>query len=81
MQEDQGRLAQAARYELLNSQASRNSAPDVGTSAAAGLRNATGEYNCFLNVIIQCLWHCNAFRKQVLKWHPQVYEVCIALCI
>ena len=31
----------------------------------AGLRNETGEYNCFLNTIIQCLWRCADFRQQV----------------
>ena len=30
-----------------------------------GLRNETGEYNCFLNTIIQCLWRCADFRQQV----------------
>ena len=30
-----------------------------------GLSNAAGEYNCFLNVIIQCLWRCADFRAQV----------------
>ncbi len=30
--------------------------------ATPGLQNAIGEYNCFLNVIIQCLWHCASFR-------------------
>ncbi|KAL4450740.1 hypothetical protein ABPG77_001096 [Micractinium sp. CCAP 211/92] len=34
----------------------------------AGLRNETGEYNCFLNVIVQCLWRCADFRQQVLAW-------------
>ena len=32
---------------------------------APGLTNAAGEYNCFLNVIVQCLWHCGDFRQQV----------------
>ena len=38
----------------------------VGLAAAGtGLTNEAGEYNCFLNVIIQCLWHCSDFRAQV----------------
>ena len=36
-----------------------------GDLGLAGLRNETGEYNCFLNVIIQCLWRCADFRQQV----------------
>ena len=30
-----------------------------------GLRNEAGEYNCFLNVIVQCLWRCAEFRRMV----------------
>ena len=33
---------------------------------AAGLANATGEYNCFLNVVVQSLWHLPPFRQQLL---------------
>ena len=36
-----------------------------GELALTGLQNETGEYNCFLNVIIQCLWRCAEFRQQV----------------
>eukprot|EP00798_Chlamydomonas_sp_ICE-L_P000720 gene720-2144_t len=32
--------------------------------------NRSGEYNCFLNVIIQCLWHCEVFRKELLNLNP-----------
>lgn len=35
-------------------------------AAAAGLQNQTGDYNCFLNVVVQCLWHCIAFRNGFL---------------
>eukprot|EP00887_Chlorella_sp_A99_P005123 scaffold25.g5123.t1 len=34
----------------------------------AGLSNAAGEYNCFLNVIIQCLWSCVEFRHAAASW-------------
>ena len=46
-----------------------------GTAAVArpGLQNEAGEYNCFLNVIIQCLWHCSAFRARLLSCPPH-YE-------
>ena len=33
--------------------------------ATPGLQNEAGEYNCFLNAIIQCLWRCANFRQQV----------------
>jgi len=38
---------------------------ELGPAAGTGLTNEAGEYNCFLNVIIQCLWHCSDFRAQV----------------
>lgn len=41
----------------------------------AGLLNATGEYNCFLNVIVQCLWRCTSFRHAVMQWPKDVYQV------
>ncbi|KAI3941239.1 hypothetical protein MKX01_029813 [Papaver californicum] len=31
-----------------------------------GLKNEAGEYNCFLNVIIQSLWHLKRFREEFL---------------
>lgn len=41
----------------------------------SGLRNATGEYNCFLNVIVQCLWYCSTLRQAVLQWPARLYQV------
>ncbi|KAG7673994.1 hypothetical protein Ndes2526B_g02526 [Nannochloris sp. 'desiccata'] len=35
-----------------------------------GLSNSPGVYNCFLNVIIQSLWHLPAFRKSLLSLTP-----------
>ena len=32
--------------------------------ATPGLQNQIGEYNCFLNVVIQCLWHCTVFKAR-----------------
>ena len=45
----------------------RSPAKRDGDAAAAGLANETGEYNCFLNAIIQCLWQCRAFRHNMLE--------------
>ncbi len=39
-------------------------------AGAPGLVNDSGEYNCFLNVVVQCLWHCAEFRAAVLAWPP-----------
>jgi len=38
-----------------------------GSPAATGMANPRGEYNCFLNVVIQTLWHVRAFREAVLN--------------
>ncbi|KAJ0106477.1 hypothetical protein Patl1_17879 [Pistacia atlantica] len=35
-----------------------------------GLKNEVGEYNCFLNVIIQSLWHLRRFREEFLRRAP-----------
>ncbi|XP_020179170.1 uncharacterized protein [Aegilops tauschii subsp. strangulata] len=48
----------------------------------AGLKNAAGEYNCFLNVIIQSLWHLKRFRHEFLKTsslHMHIEDPC-AVC-
>ncbi|VAH87325.1 unnamed protein product [Triticum turgidum subsp. durum] len=48
----------------------------------AGLKNAAGEYNCFLNVIIQSLWHLKRFRHEFLKTsslHKHIEDPC-AVC-
>ncbi len=44
---------------------------DEPSVSSAGLANAVGEYNCFLNVIIQCLWHCTEFRRHVKSVPPE----------
>ncbi len=49
--------------------------PESGSQLAAGLQNSAGEFNCFLNVIIQCLWYCSCFRTAVMAWPPSVYQV------
>jgi len=36
-----------------------------------GLTNAPGAYNCFLNVIVQSLWHLTSFRGALLRVSPQ----------
>ncbi|KAM7471373.1 hypothetical protein LguiA_009556 [Lonicera macranthoides] len=46
-----------------------------------GLKNEVGEYNCFLNVIIQSLWHLRCFRDEFLKRsmleHLHVGDPCV----
>lgn len=63
------KLAAAQEQQVVQPQQQLNA--QVGVPEAAkdlaltGLRNEAGEYNCFLNVIIQCLWRCTEFRQQV----------------
>lgn len=33
-----------------------------------GLVNNRGENNCFLNVVIQSLWHLESFRSRFFGW-------------
>ncbi|KHG14770.1 Inactive ubiquitin carboxyl-terminal hydrolase 54 [Gossypium arboreum] len=46
-----------------------------------GLLNDVGEYNCFLNVIIQSLWHLRRFRDEFLRRsasdHVHVGDPCV----
>ena len=62
--------------------AGRRPAPGAGTlaltngTAASGLRNETGEYNCFLNVVLQCLWHCRPFQTAFMRQGWQQVPVC-----
>ncbi|CAM8972689.1 unnamed protein product [Rhodiola kirilowii] len=46
-----------------------------------GLKNGIGEYNCFLNVIIQSLWHVRRFRDEFLSKssseHVHVGDPCV----
>lgn len=39
-----------------------------------GLSNMFGQYNCFLNVIIQSLWHLPAFRRALLTFPTTLPE-------
>lgn len=46
----------------------------AGTSTP-GLQNNLGEYNCFLNCILQCLWNCHEFRPNLQNWLPHRVQV------
>ena len=56
-----------ARRQVVQHQASAND-----HSLTPGLRNLAGEYNCFLNVVLQCLWHCRPFRDALMQHQWQV---------
>ncbi|KAF3614490.1 putative LOB domain-containing protein 27-like [Capsicum annuum] len=49
-----------------------------------GLKNEVGEYNCFLNVIIQSLWHLGRFRDEFLRTsseHVHVGDPCVTCAL
>lgn len=50
-----------------------------------GLQNEVGEYNCFLNVIIQSLWHLRRFREEFLAVasspHVHVGDPCVVCAL
>lgn len=50
-----------------------------------GLLNEVGEYNCFLNVIIQSLWHLRRFREEFLAVasspHVHVGDPCVVCAL
>ncbi|XP_027168616.1 inactive ubiquitin carboxyl-terminal hydrolase 53-like [Coffea eugenioides] len=50
-----------------------------------GLKNEIGEYNCFLNVIIQSLWHLQWFRDEFLRRslskHVHVGDPCVVCAL
>uniref|UniRef100_J3LKB7 USP domain-containing protein n=2 Tax=Oryza brachyantha TaxID=4533 RepID=J3LKB7_ORYBR len=76
--EDDKRFEEELERAVLQSLGTSNEKEVYG----AGLKNAAGEYNCFLNVIIQSLWHLKRFRDGFLKkssLHKHVGDPC-AVC-
>ncbi|XP_015879540.3 uncharacterized protein LOC107415685 isoform X1 [Ziziphus jujuba] len=56
-----------------------------GDVYGTGLKNEVGEYNCFLNVIIQSLWHIRRFRDEFLgrstSEHVHVGDPCVVCAL
>ncbi|KAG0594892.1 hypothetical protein M758_UG119900 [Ceratodon purpureus] len=50
-----------------------------------GLRNEIGQYNCFINVVIQSLWHLRRFREELLAdssmEHVHVGNPCVVCAL
>ncbi|KAH6556463.1 hypothetical protein KP509_1Z176700 [Ceratopteris richardii] len=50
-----------------------------------GLQNEIGQYNCFLNVVIQSLWHLQRFREEILaiscNYHMHVGDPCVVCAL
>ncbi|CAK9330153.1 unnamed protein product [Citrullus colocynthis] len=58
---------------------------NVDNICGTGLKNEVGEYNCFLNVIIQSLWHLRRFREEFLRRsmteHVHVGDPCVVCAL
>lgn len=58
---------------------------NVSDVYGTGLKNEAGEYNCFLNVIIQSLWHLRRFREEFLRRptsdHRHVGNPCVTCAL
>ncbi|GAB4821091.1 hypothetical protein N2152v2_008137 [Parachlorella kessleri] len=68
--------AGASMWRSVLTQQQRASAKDElgATAGVTGLSNEAGEFNCFVNVVIQCLWRCEGFRQQVLGWPAELHQ-------
>ncbi|XP_057983147.1 uncharacterized protein LOC131168020 [Malania oleifera] len=58
---------------------------DALDAFGAGLKNDVGEYNCFLNVIIQSLWHLRKFQDKFLNTsisvHVHIGDPCVVCAL
>lgn len=83
------RTAQRVPLQVNNHGVSPNEVPSESLSETdvfgTGLQNEVGEYNCFLNVIIQSLWHLRRFRDEFLRRstsdHVHVGDPCVVCAL
>ena len=54
-------------FSSLNEQMAQVAITPRPDASGAGLSNAAGEYNCFLNSIVQALFHVHCFRDHLLN--------------
>ncbi|XVF12010.1 hypothetical protein REPUB_Repub08aG0077800 [Reevesia pubescens] len=79
------RIPQRVSLQVNNHSVSPNEVSSEGLNKTdvfgTGLQNEVGEYNCFLNVIIQSLWHLRRFRDEFLRRstsdHVHVGDPCV----
>ncbi|KAL1334075.1 uncharacterized protein LOC107633714 isoform X1 [Arachis ipaensis] len=77
----------ASQVDSLGFPTEKDSTEDANgtTLLGTGLKNEVGEYNCFLNVIIQSLWHLRRFREEFLgrsrSEHDHVGNPCVVCAL
>ncbi|XP_061358841.1 uncharacterized protein LOC133303025 isoform X2 [Gastrolobium bilobum] len=77
----------SSQVDCLDCPPVEESSEDVNgaTLLGTGLKNEVGEYNCFLNVIIQSLWHLRRFRVGFLgrskSEHDHVGNPCVVCAL
>ncbi|KAL1812484.1 hypothetical protein ACET3Z_022549 [Daucus carota] len=73
-------LSELGNGEVLSHETT-NESVNGAEAYGLGLKNEVGEYNCFLNVIIQSLWHITRFREEFLRkslsGHVHVGDPCV----
>lgn len=74
-----GELVSAS--SLTQAQRSQQSPSRELVVATPGLQNQIGEYNCFLNVIIQSLWNCRHFRAPFKAASAAFCSAQVPLCL
>lgn len=78
--------------EIFNSETTRNDTLVVSENKGSlleevgkGLQNESGQYNCFLNVVIQSLWHLRKFREEILAIssidHTHMGDPCVVCAL
>ncbi|KAE8730721.1 hypothetical protein F3Y22_tig00002889pilonHSYRG00003 [Hibiscus syriacus] len=83
------RTVQRVPLDVKNQGVSANEVSSEGLNETdvfgTGLLNEVGEYNCFLNVIIQSLWHLRQFRDEFLRKsasnHAHVGDPCVVCAL
>lgn len=80
-----GRQRMISETGDLSNEISFGNVKEMDDVYGTGLKNEVGEYNCFLNVIIQSLWHLRQFRDDFLRRssseHDHVGDPCVVCAL
>lgn len=54
--------------------------PEQKGTEIKGIKNETGDNNCFLNSIIQTIWHIDSFRAKILELKHDTHDESCVMC-